>query len=90
MAIEYDGSNVNFLAVIYEDEVVTLREYLQKKDGKKVKFNFKDCDDVHLAVLQLVMAFKKNNDKVNFDFGDETKTFELVLKGFVNSENYCN
>lgn len=89
MAITYDGSNANFSAVIYEDEVVTLREYLQEKAGEEVNFDFKECEDIHLAVLQLIMAYKKNYS-ASYYFGDESKTFELVLKGFVVSENYCN
>ena len=84
MAIEYDGSNANFSAVIYEDEVVTLREYLQDKAGEEVSFNFKECEDIHLAVLQLIMAYKKNYS-ASYSFGDESKTFELVLKVFVVS-----
>lgn len=89
MAIAYDGSNANFSAVIYEDEVVTLREYLQEKAGDEINFDFKDCDDIHLAVLQLIMAYNKTYN-ANYIFGSKSKTFELVLKGFVNSENYCN
>ncbi len=89
MAIAYDGTTANFSAVIYEDEVITLREYLQEKAGKQISFDFKSCEDIHLAVLQLIMAYKKNYT-ATYAFGDECKTFELVLKGFVVSENYCN
>ncbi len=89
MAIAYDGLKANFSAVIYEDEVITLREYLQEKAGEEISFDFKSCDDIHLAVLQLVMAYKKNYS-ASYLFGDDRKTFELVLKGFVSSENYCN
>ena len=89
MAIAYDGSKANFSAVIYEDEVITLREYLQEKAGDEVQFDFKSCDDIHLAVLQLIMAYKKNYS-ASYDFGDDCKTFELVLKGFISSENNCN
>ena len=89
MSIAYDGKTANFSAVIYEDEVITLREYLQKKAGKKISFDFKSCEDIHLAVLQLIMAYKKTH-AATYTFGDECKTFELVLKGSVESENYCN
>ena len=89
MGIVYDGSNANFSAVIYEDEVITLREYLQEKAGEEISFNFKECEDIHLAVLQLIMAYKKSYS-ASYSFGEESKTFELVLKGFVVSENYCN
>lgn len=89
MAITYDGANAKFSAVIYEDEVITLREYLQEKASDEISFDFKECDDIHLAVLQLIMAYKKSYS-ASYTFGDEAKTFELVLKGFVTSENNCN
>ena len=89
MAITYDGTNAVFDSVIYEDEVVTFREYLQEKAGEELKFDFKTCDDIHLAVLQLILAYKKSYD-ASYEFGDERKTYEMVLKGFIPSENYCN
>lgn len=89
MAIEYNDTTANFSSVIYEDEVITLREYLQEKAGKEINFDFKSCEDIHLSVLQLIMAYKKSYT-ANYAFGDKCKTFELVLKGFVTSENYCN
>jgi len=89
MAITYNETNAKFSAVIYEDEVITLREYLQEKAPEEIIFNFVECDDIHLAVLQLVMAYKQSYS-ASYTFGDTTKTFELVLKGFVESENNCN
>ncbi len=89
MAITYDGEKAKFSAVIYEDEVITLREYLQEKASKEIEFNFNECEDIHLAVLQLIMAYKMNYS-ASYSFGDKVKIFELVLKGFVESENNCN
>ncbi len=89
MAIAYDGEKAKFSAVIYEDEVIPLREYLQEKASTEIKFDFKECDDIHLAVLQLIMAYKMNYS-ASYSFAEEIKTFELVLKGFVESENNCN
>ena len=89
MAITYDGNSAIFTSVIYEDEVVTFRDYLQEKAGEEVKFIFNDCEDLHLAILQLIMAYKKNYSCV-YEFGDTKKLFETVLKGFSTSENYCN
>ena len=88
MAITYDENEAKFSAVIYEDEVVSLREYLQERASEEIKFDFKECDDIHLAVLQLIMAYKMNYS-ASYTFGDEKKIFELVLKGFVESENNC-
>ncbi len=89
MGIIYEANVAKFSAVIYEDEVIPLREYLQEKASEEIKFDFKECDDIHLAVLQLIMAYKMNYS-ASYSFGEEVKTFELVLKGFVESENNCN
>ncbi len=89
MAITYDNKTAKFASVIYEDDVVGLRDFLQANAGEEVKFDFKECDDVHLAVLQLVMAYKKIYD-CSYEFGEEKKLFAKVLEGFDISENHCN
>lgn len=89
MAITYEKNEASFVAVIYEDEVIPFRDFLQTNAGEDIKFNFVECDDIHLAILQLVMAYKKNYN-CSYEFGKEKKLFELVLKGFDTSENYCS
>ena len=89
MAVVYDNKTAKFPSVIYEDDVVSLRDFLQVNAGDKVKFDFTSCTDIHLAVLQLVMAYKKIY-KCSYIFGDENKLFVRVLKGFDSSENHCN
>ena len=89
MAITYNGKTATFASVIYEDDVVGLRDFLQTNAGEEVKFDFKDCDDVHLAILQLVMAYKKNYS-CSYEFSEDKKLFARVLEGFDTSENHCN
>jgi len=89
MAITYENNEATFSAVIYEDEVVSLRDFLQNKAGEELKFNFSECEDLHLAILQLIMAYKKNYE-CSYEFGEDIKLFETVLKGFDSSENHCN
>ena len=89
MAIIYEGNEALFSSVIYEDDVVTLRDFLQEKAGDELKFNFKECDDIHLAILQLIMAYKKNYS-CSYEFSDSKKLYETVLEGFDTSENHCN
>ncbi len=89
MAITYDENTATFESIIYEDEVVAFRDFLQAKAGDKIKLKFKDCEDIHLAILQLIMAYKKNYE-ITYKFGDQTKLFETVLEGFDTSENHCN
>lgn len=89
MSITYENNEATFTSVIYEDEVVSFRDFLQTKAGDELLFNFTECDDVHLAVLQLIMAYKKNYNCL-YTFGENKKLFQKVLEGFDSSENYCN
>lgn len=89
MAITYEKSEATFSAVIYEDEVVSLRDFLQTNAPQEINFNFVECEDLHLAILQLIMAYKKNYS-CSYEFGENVKLFETVLKGFDPSENHCN
>ena len=89
MAITYEGIEATFTSVIYEDEVVSFRDFLQAQDTNEIRLNFTNCEDVHLAVLQLVMAYKKKY-KCSYEFSNTKKLFQTVLEGFKTSENYCN
>ncbi len=89
MAITYEKSEAVFTAVIYEDEVVPFRDFLQASAGEDIKFNFTECEDLHLAVLQMIMAYKKNY-ACSYEFGEEVKLFQTLLEGFDVSENHCN
>ena len=89
MAITYEKNEASLTAVIYEDEVVPLRDFLQEKAGEEVTFNMKACDDVHMAILQLMLAYQKNYS-CNYEFGETPRLYEKVLKGFNSSENHCN
>ena len=89
MAITYENREAIFTAVIYEDEVVPFRDFLQEKAGEDVRFNFSECEDLHLVIIQLIMAYKKNYT-CSYEFGEKKRLFEILLKGFNTSENHCN
>ncbi|MDQ7045633.1 MAG: hypothetical protein Q9M32_06960 [Sulfurimonas sp.] len=89
MAITYEGNTASFESVIYEDEVVSFRDFLQEKAPEEVQLNFEECEDIHLAIIQLIMAYKKNYS-LSYTFGEQVKLFQRVLEGFDVSENYCN
>ncbi|MEA3228826.1 MAG: hypothetical protein U9P38_07125 [Campylobacterota bacterium] len=89
MAIIYEGKELSFESIIYEDEVVELRNFLQTNAGEEITFDFVKCEDLHLAILQLVVSYQKNYPYI-YKFADDKKLFETVLKGFDPSENYCN
>lgn len=89
MAITYEGNVATFESVIYEDEVVPFRDFLQEKAAEEVHLNLVACEDIHLAVMQLIMAYKKIYS-ATYEFGENIKLFQTVLEGFDCSENYCN
>ena len=89
MSITYEANEATFSSVIYEDEIGAFRDFLQEKAPAEVKFNFTECEDIHLAVIQHIMAYKKNYDCI-YEFSDNKKLYETVLRGFDSSENHCN
>ncbi len=88
MSILYEENCATFTSIIYEDEVVSLREFLQNNAPNKVKFDFAWCEDIHFAILQLIMAYKKIYD-CSYEFGDEERIYEKVLRGFDLKEEHC-
>lgn len=89
MSITYEKNEANFTSVIYEDEVVAFRDFLQEKAGEELALNFTECEDIHLAIIQLIMAYKKNYS-CTYEFGPQKRLFQIVLEGFNTSENHCN
>lgn len=89
MAMNIEGTTVRFESVIYEDEIPSLRDYLQEKAPEPVTFDFTSCDDVHLAVLQVIMSYKKLYE-CEYTFSDENKIYKSVLEGFDTREDHCN
>ena len=81
MAITSKGTTILLKAVIYEDEVVKLRKKLMKLAPEELTFEMGDCDDIHLAVIQQMLAYKKMY-ACNFNFGESVKTYQKVIEGF--------
>ncbi len=88
MAITYEENCATFTSVIYEDEVVPFRDFLQNIAPDELKLDFTYCDDIHLAVLQLIMAYKKNYACM-YEFSEDVKLYEKVLKGFDETQENC-
>lgn len=89
MAMVIDGQNIVFESVIYEDDAVRLRDAMQECAPEMIHFDFTSCDDVHLAVLQVIMAYKKLYS-CDYRFGEEPMICQKVLEGFECIENHCN
>lgn len=89
MSMSFDNENVTFEGVIYEDEIPQLRDYLQNVAPQKIVFDFTNCEDVHLAMLQVIMAYKKMYD-CEYNFCDKVYIYQKVLEGFETSEDHCH
>ena len=89
MSIEFDEKKVIFQSIVYEDQVKDLREYLQKNEPESINFDFTGCDDVHLSILQVVLAYKKTYE-CTFDLGSSDLMYVKVIEGFDTSEMHCS
>ena len=89
MGMNIEGKKVSFSAVIYEDDVVPLRDFLQESVPDPVTFNFEECQDLHLAVLQEILAYKKLYT-CEYTFGDDVKIYQKLLEGFDPVEDHCS
>jgi len=85
MAITSKGNKITLKAVIYEDQVLVLRKKLMKLAPEELEFNMSDCDDIHLAVIQQMLAYKKMYN-CTFVFSDTMKNYQKIIEGF-NVEN---
>jgi len=88
MSMVMENSTVTFGGVIYEDEISVLRDYLQLSSPEPLLFDFSECDDVHLGVLQLLFAYQKLYT-AEYRFGSEVKLYQKVCEGFDMSDVHC-
>jgi len=88
MPMIIDDVNITFDGVIYEDEVVVLREHLQTKAPEELKFSFEACEDVHTAVVQQILAYKMLYS-AQYTFGEDKKIYQKLLEGFNSGEKNC-
>lgn len=83
-----ENNTVTFSGVVYEDEIVPLRDYLQMVSPAQVDVDFTACDDIHLGVLQLILGYKKLYG-TSFLFGNSIKLYQKVCEGFETTETHC-
>jgi len=88
MSIQMENYTVTFTGVTYEDEIVALRDYCQMSAPSPLLFDFSHCDDIHLGVLQLVLAYKKLYS-AQYRFGAEEKLYQKVCDGFEITQAHC-
>lgn len=89
MGMEIENDVVMFDAVIYEDTVVPLRNLLQERAPDHLIFDLTACDDMHLAVVQEIVAYRRLYE-CDYRFGTEKKTYQKVIEGFDVSEDNCS
>lgn len=88
MSLVMDNTTLTFSGVTYEDEIPTLRDYLQLSSPAHLIFDFVECDDLHLGILQLLLAYKKRYS-AEYRFGTHEKLYQKVCEGFETSEVHC-
>lgn len=84
-----EQNRVGFEGIVYEDDAVALRDFLQEKAPDAVHFDFSECEDVHMAVLQVIMAYKKLY-ACDWHFGAQPGMFQKILEGFDTLEDHCS
>jgi hypothetical protein len=88
MGMELQENMVVLTGVVYEDEVVPLRDFLQASAPEPRLFDLSGCDDIHLAVLQMILAYVKMYGG-EFCYPDEVKLFQKVCEGFEMNDLHC-
>lgn len=88
MAMHLQDNTVMLEGVVYEDEIVPLRDFLQAKAPEGVVFDLSGCDDVHLGILQVILSYAKMYT-ADFRFPVEPKLFQKVCEGFESGELHC-
>ncbi len=88
MGMEYSERRVVFSGMVYEDAIAQLRDFLQEQAPEAVTFDLEGCDDIHLGVLQLVLAYARTYEGT-FLYPAEPRLFQKVCEGFDRSEGYC-
>jgi hypothetical protein len=80
-AVIYDGNRVVFDGNVFEDEVIGLREFINKNCEQKISFDLENCTDMHTSVVQLLLSCK-SVCSCDFIFNDRTKPFAMAIDGF--------
>lgn len=88
MATWMENNTVTFSSVVYEDEIVPLRDFLQMASPAPIHVDFTACDDIHLGALQLILGYKKLYG-ATFVYGYEIKLYQKVCEGFEVTEAHC-
>ena len=88
MPIRYEENKVIFAGDVNVDELVDFRDFLQGKFGEALVFDMRECESVHFALLQLIMAYKKLYS-CSYEFSNSGKIFEKFLNGFIVDEESC-
>lgn len=88
MSMIMENYTVTFSGVTYEDEIGALRDYLQLSSPEHLLFDFSECDDLHLGIIQLLLAYKKLYS-AEYRFGSYEKLYQKVCEGFETSAIHC-
>jgi hypothetical protein len=81
MALEYGENSIKSKGVINDNELVGLREFLQKSAPNKVSVDLTECYDIHTAIIQLFIAYQALHE-IEYTFADDNKAaYRKALAG---------
>ena len=76
-----ETDSITIMPTIYEDEVLNLRKELMDLAPQELVFDLSECNDVHLSVIQQMLAYKKLYS-CTFKFASKVEVYQKVIEGF--------
>jgi hypothetical protein len=81
MALEYSENSIKSKGVINDNELVSLREFLQKSAPSKVMVDLTECYDIHTAIIQIFISYGALFE-IEYTFADDNKSaYRKALDG---------
>jgi hypothetical protein len=81
MALEYGQNSIKSKGVINDNELVELRDFLQKSSPNKVEVDLTECFDIHTAIIQIFIAYGALYE-IDFHFANDNKSaYKKALDG---------
>ena len=74
---------------VYEDEVLTIRKALKELEPKPITIDLRKCDDIHTAVLQIIVSYALLYE-VKYILNNSNTTYQKLLTGISQGENNCH
>lgn len=88
MNITFEENRLNAKGVVYEDEVIAVRDFLATLAPEALEVDVTKCNDMHFAVAQQIVAYQKLYP-TTFSFGEHPTMFKHLFEGLVVHADHC-